>query len=259
MKLVKLTVSLATCVVALGFLLLGNVGSYVRTATRSLEDSVKEQVPIEFQLRRARDLIDQILPEMQTQIRQIAVEEVELATLEKSLADRIARREADRERLAKIKSDAETRLVSFNGPEVSAARQYARQLDHVLRSLEHADVAIESDRQMIERRRKSLEAALSLLEQTRQQKLRLSQEVESLAARHRLLQSRQIESAKPEFAEQCGPAAELIAQLERRLSVAERVLDHEAGFEDIELTDDDLDDADAADIMQRVEEYLANE
>lgn len=259
MKLVKLTVSLATCVLALGFLLLGNVGSYVRTATRSLEDSVKEQVPIEFQLRRARDLIEQILPEMQTQIRQIATEEVELATLEKSLADRISRREVDLARLAKIKSDAETKLVSFNGAEVAPSQQHARKLDRVLRSLEHADIAIEADRKMIERRRESLDAALSLLEQTRQQKLSLAQEVESLAARHRLLQSRRIESAKPEVAEQCGPAAELIAQLQRRLSIAERVLDHEAGFEDDEYNNDDLSDADTADIMQRVDEYLARE
>jgi hypothetical protein len=66
-----------------GFLALGaGFLSYVRTSARSVQNSVKDSVPVEFEFRRARDLIEAILPELQAQVRMIAQEEVEIAALE---------------------------------------------------------------------------------------------------------------------------------------------------------------------------------
>lgn len=52
MRLHKLTVSLAGTVVVLGLFLLGpSFSSYVRTAAKSMQDSIEESVPIETKQR----------------------------------------------------------------------------------------------------------------------------------------------------------------------------------------------------------------
>src|SRR3954468_14690044 len=76
-------------------LLLGSEAmSYVRSSARSVRTAVKENIPIEFELRRARDLLDDILPEMQANVRLMAQQEVEIDAAkvdiegcQKSLAD----------------------------------------------------------------------------------------------------------------------------------------------------------------------------
>ena len=83
-----ITYSMGTlaAVALLGFLLLGGrFASYVRTSARSVQESVQEAVPLEFELRRARDLIDAILPDLQSHVRTIAQEEVAIAALENDL------------------------------------------------------------------------------------------------------------------------------------------------------------------------------
>ncbi|MHC4230725.1 MAG: signal peptide-containing protein, partial [Planctomycetota bacterium] len=63
-----------------GSLLFGkDVVSYVRSSAKSVRTVVKDSVPIEFELRRARDLVEDIIPEMHANVRLIAQEEVEVA------------------------------------------------------------------------------------------------------------------------------------------------------------------------------------
>ncbi|MEM6689527.1 MAG: hypothetical protein AAF664_08880 [Planctomycetota bacterium] len=262
MKLIKLTASLFACVVALAMMAFGTqFTSYVRTAARSVEESVQDTVPIEFELRRARDLIDQILPEMQSQIRQIATEEVQLASLEKSLQQRLARRESDNEQLIAMKKRAETTFVSIDGAQAKPGMEIYRRIDHKLKALQHLDVSIESDRQLIERRRDSLDASLIVLDETKDRKQELERQVESITARHRLLKSRQIKECKPKRSGSCGQADDLIQQLSRRLAIAEKILDHQAGFEEEQnmTRTETFSDSDAEAVMQRVDEYLARQ
>ncbi|MHC4073980.1 MAG: signal peptide-containing protein, partial [Planctomycetota bacterium] len=62
-----------------GSLLFGkDVVSYVRSSAKSVRTVVKDSVPIEFELRRARDLVEDIIPEMHANVRLIAQEEVEV-------------------------------------------------------------------------------------------------------------------------------------------------------------------------------------
>src|SRR5215218_5005877 len=71
-----LSVVVGTLVV--GFLFGGDAMSYVRTSGRSVRESVHDKIPLEFQLRRARDLLGDILPEMQANVRVMAQQEVEI-------------------------------------------------------------------------------------------------------------------------------------------------------------------------------------
>ena len=77
LKLAKWTVlGLAGLGIAGGLLFGRDLCSYVTSSARSVRFAVKDSVPVEFQLRRARDLVDDIVPEMQANVRVIAQQEV---------------------------------------------------------------------------------------------------------------------------------------------------------------------------------------
>ena len=82
LRWVKWGVMGAVGVSLLGGMLFGkDLISYARSSAKGVRAAVKDSVPIEFELRRARDLLEEIIPEMQANIRVIATEEVEIAAL----------------------------------------------------------------------------------------------------------------------------------------------------------------------------------
>ncbi len=72
--------------VILGVVLFGaELPSYLTSSTRQVRSAVKDSVPIDFELQRARDLLETMLPEIHTKIRLIAHEEVEVAALQQEI------------------------------------------------------------------------------------------------------------------------------------------------------------------------------
>ncbi len=87
MRWLKWSAALAAGLLVLGVLVFGtDLPSYITSSTRQVRTAVKESVPIEFELQRARDLLEAMLPEIQAKIRLIAHEEVEVAALKQDIA-----------------------------------------------------------------------------------------------------------------------------------------------------------------------------
>jgi len=106
-----------------GLLLGSDLISYVSTSARSVSSAVKDSVPIEFELRRARDLLEEIIPEMHANIRLIAQEEVEIAGLKSDIkeSDRTLAEEEKRvQKLAGL-------LTTTQDKYVLGDRRYSRQ------------------------------------------------------------------------------------------------------------------------------------
>lgn len=78
--------------------------SYARCGVDWLRSSANEAMPVEWELKRARQMIADLRPEIQNNAKRIAHEKVEVARLEKQLQD-------SDERLAKAQSDI-TRLTA---------------------------------------------------------------------------------------------------------------------------------------------------
>ena len=99
LKCIKIGLVAAAGLAVVGGLVFGtDAVSYFYTSAKSVRTAMKDKVPTEFELQRARDLLDDIIPEMQANIRLIAQEEVEVAALraeiervQVSLADEQAR------------------------------------------------------------------------------------------------------------------------------------------------------------------------
>ena len=71
---------------AVGFLLFGrHLSSYVRTSISLVTDSVKQAVPLDFEINRARNEVKNIMPEIRKNMQTIAKEEVEVDRLQQEI------------------------------------------------------------------------------------------------------------------------------------------------------------------------------
>jgi hypothetical protein len=82
--------------------------SYVRTSAGYVSDAVQETVPIEFQVDRARGMIQDLLPEVRKNMHVIAKEEVEVQRLDEQIADTRTRLTKEKAQLLRLKTDLAT-------------------------------------------------------------------------------------------------------------------------------------------------------
>lgn len=209
-------------------LLGGNLGSYLHTTTKAAQEAVKNSVPVEFELRRASDMIEAILPDLQTQVRMIAQEEVEIAALESDISDSQKRLTSEKTTLSSLRGKMDAVQVSYSvhGREVGR-EELTDQLHQRFERFKQGELALASKQRLLEKRQDGLNAALTMLEKMRHRKAELEQKVEALAAQHRLVQSSKIESGTLIDGSKLSEADQLLGQIETRLAVAQRVLTHE--------------------------------
>jgi peptidoglycan hydrolase CwlO-like protein len=221
-------------VIAVGLFVFGtDVFSYVSTSARSVKTAVKDNVPIEFELQRARDMIEQILPELQANIRLIAQEEVEIATLEKEIAQAQEDLVDQQRGIAHLRNRLDSQQVSFEvGPANYSREQLTDRLAHRFERFKESETAMVGRERLLEARRRSLAAAEQMLDRARQQKGELEQKIEGLVAQHRLIQSSSVAVDLQVDGRRLNKADHLIKDIQKRLDVAQRVIARQSDFLD---------------------------
>jgi hypothetical protein len=237
-----------------GGLLFGkDVVSYVRSSAKGMRTVVKDSVPLEFELRRARDLLEEIIPEMHANIRLIAQEEVEVAALKAEIAKGQEGLEDERVKIRTLRGSLETPQVQY----VFAGRQYSRgdvkaDLAARFERLKEGELVLASKQRLLASRENSLNAAVQLLEKTRSQKHILENKIETLASQYRIVKAASVGSKVQVDNGKLAQTEKLIAQIQKRLDVAERVLAHESRFIEAIPVDTVLE----ADLVAQVDEYF---
>ena len=230
-----------------------DVVSYVHSSAKSVRTVVKDSVPIEFELRRARDLVDEIIPEMHANIRLIAQEEVEVAALKGQIAKNQESLDAERSKVKTLRGTLETHQAQYT----FAGRHYTHgdvKADLAARfdRLKETELVMASKVRLLDSREKSLHAAMQLLEKTRNEKRILENRIETLASQHRLVKAASVGSQIQVDNGKLAQTSKLIAQIQKRLDVAERVLSHESRFTEAIPVDSVLE----ADLVAQVDEYF---
>ena len=216
----------------LGGLLFGkDAVSYVKSSAKGVRTAVKETVPVEFELRRARDLLEDIIPEMQANIRLIAEEEVEVAALKGEIGQ-------NRGGLNDEQSKIKTLRASLEQPRAQycfAGRNFTH--DEVKTDLaarferyKESELVLASKVKVLQAREKSLDAARQMLAKTTSEKRILENRIEALASQYRLVRAASVGSKIQVDNSKLAQTEKLIAQIQKRLDVAERVLAHESRF-----------------------------
>jgi len=255
-KLIKVGVLGTAATLLVGGAVLGtDLGSYIRSSSRCVSSAVKDNVPIEFQLRRARDLLDDIIPEMQASIRSIAEQEVEIASLKAEITDGDKALADAKGKVAKVRDCLSTPGSSFSIGQVIYTRDELKEdLAHRFERTKEAEMALTGKRRLLSNREKSLQAAMQVFDRTRSQRSQLESQIAALESQHKLVQMASIGSGVRIDHSKLAQTEKLISDIKKQLDVSERVLAHQAKFVDtipVETT------VNEKDLLTEVDAYLA--
>ncbi len=248
-------------VVAVVLGVLGTVGvttgmtSYLRTSSKAIKSAVKDSIPIEFEIQRARDLLDDLVPELKANTKLVASEEVEVASLEQEIARQQESIAAEREKVQLLRASLREQKANYRFGAIDYEREelvgeLARRFDH----LKMAEKLVSGKKDLLKNRQRSLEAAIRKLEQTHVTRVQLAAEIEDLEAQFRLLDA---QAGEGEFKFDDSKLAEtqkVIRELRKKLDVSQRYLAREAKF--LETIPIEAPEASEDDVVDRVDAYL---
>jgi peptidoglycan hydrolase CwlO-like protein len=231
-----------------------DAASYVSTTCGWVKDSVKSNVPIEFEIERARRMVKNLVPDIRRNMHVIAQEEVEIERLDKEIAKTQETVANEKAAILRLKGDLSSpqpvyhyagRSYPIQQVKVDLANRFERFKTH--------EMTLASLQDMMVHRRTSLDAARQKLEGMQVAKRQLEVDVESLEAKFKVLQVAQTTSEFNIDDSQLGRVKDLIAEVRARLNVAERLANTEIEFDgEIPLTEDEADD-----IVDQVTEYFS--
>jgi hypothetical protein len=231
-KWLKRSVLVVAGVSLVGGLIFGkDVVSYVRSSAKSVRTVVKDSVPIEFELRRARDLVEEIIPEMRANIRLISEEEVEVKALKVDIAKGEEGLDEEKVRITKLRNALQKPQAEYCFGGRDYPRSYVKQdLAQRFERFKESELVLASKKRLLTTRENSLNAAMELLDKTRSRKRMLEDKIESLVSQHRLIQAAAVGSKIQVDNSKLAQTEKLINDIKKRLDVAERVLAHENQF-----------------------------
>ncbi len=235
--------ALTSSALVLVFLVFGRDSlSYVTTALAELRGAVKENVPLEFELERARQMIAGLEPEVARNMRLIVQEEVQIENLEKRLDEREALLRKSESDILRLKNDLDLGHASYRyDGGLFTADQVKTELAARFARFKSGQASQDQLRQVLAARTRGLEAARGKLEAMLAAKRQLEIDVENLEARMKMVEVAETTNNLNFNDSHLARTRELIGDLGTRIEVAERFLDAEAeGPAEIDLGDPDV-------------------
>ncbi len=205
--------------------------SYVRTSAGWVKQSVTDSVPVEFQIERARKMIQDLEPEVRRNKHLIVKEEVALEQLAEQLNGLEQRQAQDKGNLLRMKTELERgeSQVVFAGHHYTA-EQVRRDMASRFERYKTNDETLFNLRRVHTARHKSLEAARAELEQMLAARNQLIAEVAKLEARQTMVSVAQTASEFNLDDSALARAKQLVREVETRLDVTERLLNADSQF-----------------------------
>jgi chromosome segregation ATPase len=225
-------------VAAAGVLLLGllfgrDAIGYVSTSVAELRQQVKDSVPVEFEIERARNMIKNIDPEIRRSMHLIAKEEVEVQNLAgriDGLKEKLAKDEAN---ILRMKTDLESgeSYIYYKG-ERFASTEVKADLANRFERFKTNDATLASLHKVMHARRTSLDAAREKLDAMVAAKRQLEVEVENLEARQKMVEVAKTTANFNFDDSHLARTKELISDIQTRLQVEETMLNNYGEYQD---------------------------
>ncbi len=218
---------------ALGFMFGSDGLSYLYTTASQVKDGVKESVPVQFEIERARKMIASLGPEIRKNMHLIAKEEVEVDRIVRQIERLDGRLEKEKIEMSRLNNDLQSSQDNF----VYASRRYSRgqvQMDLVnrLQRAKTKAATMENLTKVLHARQQGLTAARQKLEEMLSSKQTLIVEVENLEARHKMSQVAQAACDFHVDNSHLSRVKECVDQLESRVAANEKFLSVEGDYHD---------------------------
>jgi tellurite resistance protein/uncharacterized coiled-coil protein SlyX len=202
--------------------------SYSKTSLGWVRQSVKDAVPVEFELTRARDMIKGLRPEIEHNMHVIATEEVEIDGLRTQLASgekQLAKNKADIERLTTDLKKGDSHFIycgkSYTGKQVET------DLTNRFEQFKVKEATVAKLRQILAARESGLNAGREKLKAMQAAKAQLEVDVANLEARLEMVQVAQTSSNFNFDDSRLSRTKELVKDIGTRIDVAEKLVNAE--------------------------------
>ncbi len=221
--MLKKTAIIGVAVTLLAVLLAGQ--SHVRTALREIKDTVKNNVSIDFEIKRARGMIEELRPEIGKNLRRIAQEEVEVDRLERHVSQSEERLAHERSNILRLKNDLDSgsEVFRYVGRTFSA-KQVKADLVSRFKQFKTQEETTEAQQQILIARQTGLRAAREKLDTMLDAKRQLEVDVENLEARLTMVEVAQASSSFKFDDSKLSRTQELVSDISTRIEVAERLM-----------------------------------
>ena len=237
----------------LGLFLGRDVFSYVKTSFGWVKTSVKDSVPVQFELERARKMIQDLDPEISQHKRQIAREELDLQKLTAQVADEQAKVTKNWAEIQTLKSDLSRGDSNYvYAGHTYTVKQVETDLTNRFDRYQTKDATVQKLRKILDARERGLTAAQEKLKAMIAAKRQLEVEVENLEARLKMVE---VAKAANEFViddSQLSRTRQLLTDIESRIEVDAQMVNAE------ELVQDEIPletPAENVKILDRIAEY----
>lgn len=228
--------------------------SYLGTTAGWVKDSVKESVPVTFELKRAKSMIAELEPEIRRNMHLIAKEEVEVARLDRRIEKEEASLAKAENDILRLKSDLSTNKGAFHyGDRRYTIQQVKADLTNRFDRFKVNKATYENLGKILQARQAKLDAARQKLEAMLAAKHRLEVEVENLAAQQKMVEVAQTVSDFKFDDSQLSRTRKLVEEIRTRIEVAGKMVDADADFH-AEIPLDEP--AEGKDIVDAISEYF---
>jgi chromosome segregation ATPase len=224
--MVKKGIFLSAAVAVLVGLLFGREGfSHVKTSLGCLRQSVRESVPVEFEISRARQMIKDLDPEIHRNMHLIAKEEVEVKHLRDQLSDaekQLAKNRSDIQRLTNDLQEGDKHYV-YCGKSYTS-KQVENDLTRRFEQFKVKEATLSKLTQVLSARERGLDAGREKLKAMQGAKGQLQVDVANLEARHEMVKVAQTTSEFNFDDSRLSRTKDLLKDIGCRIDVAEKLV-----------------------------------
>jgi len=242
--------------VAGSFIFGRDVFSYAKTWGSSVRNYVKAEVPLEFEVQRAREMVEELVPDIRDCMHVIAEQQVDIEYRTADVNRRTTALGKQKNDILALRSDLGTGKSTFR----YASRTYTS--DEVKRDLalrfeqfKFAEESIGRDRQIVEARDKTLRANEQKLDTLLDSKKELEVQLEQLEARLKTVRAAEAASELEFDDTQLARAKKLIRDLNRQLDVKDKLLASEGKFSGLIPVEAAVETA-IENVSERIDEYF---
>lgn len=208
-----------------------DVVSYMKTFGSSAREAIKAEVPVEFEIQRARDMVANLVPDIRQCMHVIAEEEVNVEHLSKEIARAENELGKQKDEILALRRHIDSgRQVYQTSTRAYSCNEVKRDLSSRFERYKTAETTIASKRQILLARENSVSAAREKLEGMLNEKRNLEVQLEHLDARLKTVQAAQTASNVQLDDSQLARAKKLIGELNKQLDVAQKMLDADGKF-----------------------------